>query len=196
MYHISEILLKKAIFEAGYVNISEFAQKNRLNRNVIHAYLRGNSVFTRQFNRIIEALKVDPFHILEQNASVSIRMPSELSACIEELTGRRSELCFVLLGSRSRGTYNRFSDWDIGVSSVRRNLNGRDYLILKETFLNVSEDLTEEFDLVNLDCAPSWFLETIGTDITLLSGNNLAFSRLKTRCTRDSHAAKVSGKYR
>ena len=179
------ILDKKVFFnklnEAGYKSILDFSNKTGIHRNTINLYLHGSSVLTSSIEKIADVLKVDPMEmtIPVSDETTKIRDVESISKIIGYLAKYDSSMAIVLLGSRAKNKEKKYSDWDIGITRFGNAISGEEYLILKGKVEDLAEDITCNVDLINLDQAPKWFLESIDYEPVFLDGSRESYIHLK-----------------
>ena len=183
MYRLSEKKFCRLLNQRGYGSIKHFARMTGINRNTVHAYLRGQTVFSRQFLNITDALGCDPFDALENREPVRghLDIPSEITRIARGLAGYKNGMCCFLFGSRTTGNFNPDSDWDLGVASARLSISTKEYLTLKIRIEELGESLPWRLDLVNFDNAPQDFLVSVRQEPRFLSGSMLAWNRFIDR---------------
>lgn len=76
----------------------------------------------------------------------------------------------ILFGSRARGKGGVNPDWDFGVYSSKL-FDQRAFSVLKQKLMD--EVFPNRIDIVNLNVAPSWFLESIANDYIQIHGKHL-----------------------
>ncbi len=180
-YFIDKNKVKKRVMELGYKNLAQFAVKNKIHRNTLRQILSGKNVFLSSFEKIASRLKLDPMElILPWSVFPSkIKEIDEIRPIVARLVREVPKGAVVLLGSRAALSPKKYSDWDLGLLKYPEPLSGTEYLKLKGWVEEWSEDLVRQVDLINLNQAPSWFLEGINNQITYLDGNWEAFVYLR-----------------
>lgn len=177
MYRINEEKLKDLIKARGYENIKAFAHKIGIHRNSIHQYLSGKSVFPKNLDLIMDRLGISPFEIIEKVEQNDVHSVLPVSPYVDEMSLKFPEVTFILFGSRAKLTNHKYSDWDIGVYSLK----GIDH----ETFIKMkiaSRDLEDRtpfmIDLVNINSAPEHFLKESSKSWCFLAGRRYDFEIL------------------
>lgn len=171
-YQLDANKLRKILSQKGFYNLSHFTKANRLNRATLHHYLKGVGPFPKSYYKICEALQTDPLDLLAPTlAHQAIPQIHEITPLIKEISQYSPELSIGLFGSRAKKKAKLYSDWDLGVSQGDNPLSSRDYLRLKNKISDLSENLPRSIDLINLDQAPSWFLQEIDYKPVFLGGN-------------------------
>lgn len=182
-YVLSESKIKKALLEKGYTSLKVFAERNHLNRNTIHNYLRGKSIFTSQFTKLVNFLGTDPLEYVDKQpyASPQRELPGFLFSIVDIICKKYREACVFLFGSRIASNYTKYSDWDIGIYSARKSFNARRFLLLKENVDDLNDDLPVKIELTNFDTAPDWFVRALKHKPEYLGGSRLAWSRFSLK---------------
>lgn len=180
-YELDKKKFKRAVLNRGYKNLSEFAVKNSIHRNTLHNLLQGKSVFLSSFEKIAKILESDPFELLVAKSPLSLSLPhiDELKPLVAKLIKKNQKMAVILLGSQAKLKAKPYSDWDIGLFSLAKPINGIQYLRLKRALEEWSEDLVRNVDCINLNQAPIWFLENLKDSIFFLDGDKESFVYLK-----------------
>ena len=154
------------------LNLSQLTKACGISRQSVYSMLRGGAVFNVPFSRILDFLKVSPLKITEEERvedkilkSAPLKLQKVILKLIEFCKDHKAAL--LLFGSRVGGKARPGSDWDFGFYFYEK--------IPEASFRNLKWRLTEEafpygVDLVNLNQAPSWFLESIRNECVVLSG--------------------------
>ena len=164
----------KALMEkSGIGSISQLAEMSGIHRNTIRSYLNGtNSPYSSSFVSISKCLNSTPDELVERQSTNPIGQLLEL---IHPVIVSNPNLAFILIGSRARGNSRRYSDIDIGLSSGTTPLDYKKFLSIKSEIEDLVDDFAWLVDIVNLDEAPRWFLESIDYEPRLLAGNSLSY---------------------
>jgi len=169
-------ILNKELFETlvksrGFSSVSDFAATAGVHRNTLRAYLSGSSsVFASSFNKICEALEVDPLELIASGETST----AAIRRLLRDVSIGHPQCAFMLMGSRASGSHKTYSDWDIGITKGREKLSSAEYLKIKSHIQDLADDLPQSVDVVNLDQAPMWFLDEMDTAPQLLAGNRNA----------------------
>lgn len=172
-YQIDQRKLTRLALARGYPNLTAFAKKVGIHRNSLGEYLGGKGVFTSVVTKLAEGLDCSPLDFVQRRVlQVNIDQASKvLQGALERVVREDEDLCFLLIGSRARGTARELSDWDVGVTAGPRGLTAEAYLRLKGQIEDQVDNLPVGVDVVNLDAAPEWFLAGIDYQPRLLAGN-------------------------
>lgn len=173
---------QKRILELGYSSLANFASKAEIHRNTLQNLFRGQSVFSRAFESVSNALRMDPLDLISPRSDFrsQVKEIDEIRPVVAGLVRERRDLAVVLIGSRASRKAKRYSDWDLGIIGYPLPLSGLEYLRLKNKVEEMSENLVRSVDLVNLNQAPFWFLDGLAGDgMVFLDGNQEAFTYLK-----------------
>lgn len=183
IYRMSYLLdsqkIEKLLNNTSYSSISALAKDLGIHRNTLYLYLSGKQgPFTSVVEEIAAKLRIDPLEIISStqvNPNQQLTQ-SDLVQLISKNFADKNDWAFILIGSRAKGTARKYSDWDIGISAGQTKIDSLDYLRAKEKIEQITEDLAVEFDLINLDEAPSWFLSKIDYAPVFLWGNIVAYN--------------------
>ena len=97
-------------------------------------------------------------------------MHDEINQLIAKITQDNTDLAVILFGSRAKGNFRKFSDYDLGILAEGKLPLDR-WLKLRD----LSEESTEDFplmvDLVDLSRAPDKFLSEVKSSAKFISGN-------------------------
>ncbi len=183
-YFIDAKKTQKRIFELGYSSLADFASKAGIHRNTVQNLLKGQSIFSRAFEAVSKALRMDPLDLVSPQSDFPSKTTviDEIRSIVAALVRKDRELAVVLIGSRAAQNTKkakRYSDWDLGIVRYPRPLSGLEYLRLKNQVEEMSENLVRSVDLVNLNQAPAWFLEGLSGGVVFLDGNQEALTYLK-----------------
>lgn len=175
-YRLSRESFKKLLKERGYKNAQDFCKKTSIHKNTLNYYLSGRDVFSKKLCEIAFHLQVDPIELVEACDTSKIDS-AEIEKIVSYLSLEKG-MAVALLGSRANGKSQKFSDWDIGVTrGSKKPISGREFLRLRAWVGEVADDLARKVDLVNLDEAPQWFLESIDYEPIFLGGDKETFER-------------------
>ncbi|MBI2335315.1 MAG: nucleotidyltransferase domain-containing protein [Deltaproteobacteria bacterium] len=172
---------KQYLAQQGYRGMADFARKAKIHRNTLQNLIRGKELFCRAFSKIAAKLKVDPLDLMSPQFSISTKVKNVqlIYPFVVRLLKEDKNITLVLLGSRVTGQMKKYSDWDIGVLRYPQPLTGKEFLKLKGILDEMSEDFVYQIDLINLNQAPHWFLESIQHNVIYLEGNLEGFSYLQ-----------------
>lgn len=180
-YSLDQKKAHRRILELGYSSLADFASKAKIHRNTLQNLLGGQSVFSRAFEAVSKALRMDPLDLISPQSDFrsKAREIDEIRPIVAGLVRTHRDLAVVLIGSRAAQKAKRYSDWDLGIVRYPHPLSGLEYLRLKNRVEEMSENLVRSVDLVNLNQAPSWFLEGLVDRMVFLDGSQEAFTYLK-----------------
>ena len=179
MYVLDRQKFRKLLKEQGFSSVQAFAQKSAIHRNTLNAYMSGKkSVFSAPMEKIATTLKIDPVALAIQSDFPGL---SDLRNVLRSVIQGRSDrnLAFLLFGSRAEKRERPFSDWDVGVTGGEQKVTSSEYLRIKTEVSDLVEDFPYGVDLVNLDQAPTWFLQEITPGLAHLAGSFEAFQFFK-----------------
>ena len=176
-YVINRNVFDSLLKEKGYKNYIDFCQTNNIHKNTLNYYLSGKDDFSDKLYVIASKLDVEPVDIIKPEKG-KVSNFDEIKQIAGELTLDES-VAVILLGSRARGNFKKYSDWDIGITKGEKRIEGRAFLRLKGRISELAENLPRKVELINLDAAPNWFLDSIDYSLIFLGGNLEAFYYMK-----------------
>lgn len=180
MHIVDSKIFKQALHKKGYRSIGELAKSLNIHRNTIHYYLSGHGVFPANFEKIITALDIKPRDILiEDKKDTSVPL-EQIAPIVDQLSQKFPNVCFILFGSRSKKTAQKFSDWDIGVYSSE-GLPHNAYRQIVRLTNDLVENLPICVDIVNLNQADDYFLQKASKYWIFLSGKLNAWVNLQKK---------------
>ena len=100
---------------------------------------------------------------------------------IDKLHQVNPKITFVLFGSRAKGTYLPYSDWDIGFISTSTEITHQNHLDLLKLVDDLTEDFIDKIDLVNLNEADADFLNKNKNEFIFLTGQIAEFYQFLER---------------
>lgn len=156
--------------------MTEFAKAHGFNRATINNYLKGQGPFSETYYIICDTLQIDPLSILSPFSAKKTNDVEEIMPIVKKLCLVDNEIAVGLLGSRAKGNYRKYSDWDLCITKGGHALTGEEFLKLKRTVDEEVDKLPREVDFVNLDVAPAWFLLGIDYEPIFLAGNSNSWS--------------------
>lgn len=155
----------------GINSISQLAKFSKIDRNTLTAYLKSEkSPLSQAILKLAAVLDLSPADFLKldgQNSSPE----SRVSAVISKIISKDPNLTVILFGSRSSKTAKTWSDVDLGLTKGLTQLSDQEFLCLYGKIKDACDDLPWNVDVVNLDAAPTWFLQGIKSKPKLLLGS-------------------------
>lgn len=180
-YILNNTIFKKRLSELNYASVADFAKKTSIHRNTVFNYLTGKGAFSSSFEEIARKLNIDPMELIlsvsETKAAVS--NIDEIKPIIAKIVRSNKGIAALLLGSRAKKRAKLYSDWDIGITGGIDPIRSEDYLRIKNMVEEASENIPRMIDVVNLDCAPLWFLEGLDYEPIFLDGNKESYLYFK-----------------
>lgn len=150
-----------AILGARGMTLSQLAQRCGISRQSVYDMFSKKPVFNSTFVKILNHLGVNHDQLSESRDNVLLRtMPMRVQKAVMRLI----QFCdahnagLILFGSRARGKSGISPDWDFGVYSSKL-FDQRAFSVLKQKLMD--EVFPNRIDIVNLNVAPHWFLESI-----------------------------------
>jgi len=176
-YRLNRARFEELLRAGGYKSHLDFCRRNFIHKNTLNYYLSGQDVFSKKIYEIAAALDVNPTDLIEP-IERDRPVVDEIDGIIKELS-QRSGVAVILLGSRARGKPEKYSDWDLGITGGEKPFGGREFLSLRGRVAELAENLPRKVDLVNLDAAPLWFLQSIDYEPIFLGGDEGTFLHFK-----------------
>lgn len=159
------------MLSAGVKSISALADRAKIHRNSLGAYLNGKrSPFTGVVEAIASCLQIDPASLLSRTGNTSKWINTVVRALRSTLTSEPGRALF-LFGSRSRGTNKEYSDIDFAIAGGPHPLSSTEFLRVRETLAQAGDDFPIMMDVVNLDIAPADFLTSVAGDLLFIAGD-------------------------
>ena len=177
MYTLDKSTFYKALQSAGYLSARDLCRQIGIHRNSLSAYLSGKGVLPEVIEKTVQALRVNVTDILVNRDKSSCFPGQEIYPIVDHLYEKFPNFSFFLFGSRARGKFKKFSDFDLGVYSASK-ISFEEYLKVVEEKSVIEEDFPYLIDLVNLSSADSDFIENIENDLILLAGKQTDLYRL------------------
>lgn len=183
--------LNKHLKEKG-MSLSQFAKKCGISRQSLYNMFRGKSVLSAPMEKLLFFLGVD----LEDVSAKWVRIenlfqdaPAQIKKVFRMLEdyAKKHGASLFLIGSRARGKKGIRADWDFAFY-FPSDARPADFAVVKFK----AEDIAFPYriDVVNLNDAPEWFLESAEKNAILLSGKmdfkglSLPASQAKARKAR------------
>lgn len=178
---LDQSLLHQALKRAGFQSYGELAQELGIHRNTISAYVNGLRCLPEALERILLRLKLDPGQVLRLNplakaGQIESRV-KDILPILERLNIALPQACFVLFGSRARGTEKKYSDYDVGLF-FDGDLAFSTYSRLLDMVAEWNEQSLHVVELVHLRKEEKDFLSNIAKDMIFLCGNLAAWKKL------------------
>lgn len=174
-YLVDPTRLRALIRVRGYPTLSAFAAAHRLSRATLQSYLRGQTPISTAFYHLAKALRVDPLTLLTLDTKSKTPPEQEILPIATALCRQVPQLAVGLFGSRATNRARTYSDWDLGITRGATALATADFLRCKRLVDDLAEDLPRRVDLINLDAAPTWFLEGIHYPPIFLGGTETSW---------------------
>lgn len=154
------------------LNIARLAKDCGISRQSLYAMFRGESIYNTPFTKLIRYLQVEPGDITEQESSAERLLksaPLKIKKVVCDLQDfcRKHGASLLLFGSQVAGSAKPSSDWDFAVYFLKRT---HVPALLKLKHRLAEQAFPYRLDIVNLNQAPSWFLESIRDEAQLLHG--------------------------
>jgi hypothetical protein len=179
MLYLDEDKLSHLLVGRG-LTFSQLAKQCGISRQSIYDMLGKKPVFNSSFVKILEQLGVSYDQVTQSRDdailhAMPIRIQKAVMALIQFCDVHRAGL--ILFGSRARGKSGVQADWDFGIYAMKpfepRSLSTLKLKLMDDVFPN-------RIDIVNLNNAPHWFLESIVDDHIQICGQQ-TFSQFAER---------------
>lgn len=171
MLYLDEEKLNAVLMARG-MTISQLAHQCGISRQSVYDMFSKKPVFNSTFVKILNHLGINYDQVTESRDNTLLRtMPMRIQKAVMSLI----QFCdahnagLVLFGSRARGKSGVIPDWDFGVYSSKL-FDQRAFSVLKQKLMD--EVFPNRIDIVNLNVAPSWFLESIVSDYIQIHGKH------------------------
>lgn len=171
MLYLSEDKVNALLSNRG-MTLSQLARDCGVSRQSIYDMFGKKSVFNSSFVKILDHLGVGHEQLTETQDSALLRtMPMRIQKAVMRLITfcESHQAGLILFGSRARGKGGVGPDWDFGVYSFK-SFDPRAFSVLKQKLMD--EVFPNRIDIVNLNVAPSWFLESIVGDYIQVHGKH------------------------
>lgn len=171
MVNLDRDKLNKLLKKRG-VSLVQFAKNCGISRQSLYNMFHGRSVLSVPMEKLLMSLRVDLEDIVKKTATTAEplkKAPEQIKRVqlfLEDFA-KKHDASLFLIGSRARGKKGITSDWDFAFyfPSVKRP---DDYAMIKYKAIDAA--FPYRIDVVNLNDAPEWFLQSIEKDAILLSG--------------------------
>ncbi len=170
-----------ALRQKGYGSAKELTQSLGIHRNTLSDYLAGAPVLPAALSKVLAALELSPKDIITSSLKKRRVAGVELAGLISQLNAIAPYAAVLLFGSRARGDFKKFSDFDLGVfSSNELSFPELSRLMNKVEEFNEQSQYTVQ--ITNLNQADQPFLEGISQDLIFLGGDLSSWIKLLQRC--------------
>lgn len=151
----------------GIQNLGELCKKANIHQNSITPYIqKKRSPFTQVVLDIANCLNMPATEcICQSEDEVTVKVKQMI------MTALNPEHAVFLFGSRARGSANKFSDIDLGITGGNKKITFEEFSKIKSGIDDLFDNFSLSIDLVDLDLAPLDFLVDIEKDLTFLCGN-------------------------
>lgn len=159
-----------AMKERGYSSIEELANALGVHRNTIFPYLSGDRALPDCLDRLLFMLNLSPREALIPNYRTKKQYGLELSMLLSDLVQANPLCAFFLFGSRARGDFKKYSDYDLGVYS-KNGLGFSEFSKLIDLAKKWEEDKHYDVNLTNFTLADAEFIMNVSRDWVFLGGD-------------------------
>ena len=162
---LNQLLLSRGI------SLAQLAKGAGISRQSLYDMFRGQSIFTRPFEKIVHELGVDFSELLAQSSRLDGILgdaPDAVRRAALELQryAERKKATLFLIGSRARGKKDFRADWDFGI--YFRGKLPTDFARIKQRLKDRA--FPHRLDIVDLSSAPPWFLPSVAEDALHMTG--------------------------
>lgn len=173
-YCLSREKLQKAL-SGRNITLTAFAKEAGISRQSLYNMFEGESVLSAPFQKMVDHLQVPIEALLEREEETTTHfktMPPRIRQIALELAqfAKEKKAVLLLFGSRAKQKKRSVqSDWDFGVFFFHRTRKQENRLkLLKQKWIEVA--FPYRIDIVILNHAPDWFLETVAENYICLEG--------------------------
>ena len=165
------------------LSLSSLAKGAGVSRQSLYSMFSKNSVFNSTFCKILGYLKVD-YQVLTYEMTPSHQIMSKAPTPIKKISLQLIEFCkryhanLILFGSRAEGKTGVQVDWDFGIFFLK-SVHDREFKLLKVRLTDAA--FPYRIDIVNLNEAPAWFLESLQNRSLILHGKEFLGGLLRGR---------------
>lgn len=182
MLYLSQKKLDLLLGQKG-LTLSGLARAAGISRQSLYRYFQKEPVFAIPFQKILRVLSV-PYPAITEERNLAESILSKAPFRIQKVARALIEFAekeggaLILFGSRTGGHEDLSRDWDFGLLLPRHNpATERRFKLLRQEI--TERAFPHRIDLVNLNLAPRWFLETVARSFVCLHGNVTADDLLK-----------------
>ena len=190
MYVIDPHALEKAMADNGYPTLQALADAMGVHRNTLHYYLKGQSIFPKAINDLLDRLNLSPAQAIRKKAVARHRVWSAIAPIVDRLTKEFPAVAWVMFGSRARGDERKYSDWDLGVFA-KKGIEHRQYVNMRVRLAELMEATAYLADLTNLSVADREFYDTVASDLAYLGGSFTEWLALQERIESNEIGEKI-----
>lgn len=160
-----------SILDQKNLSLNQLAFQSGTSRQSLYNMFAGDSIYNSPFEKILNYLKVDPETITDRN-SLAENILKQAPFLIQKTVLKLEKFCInhnaslILFGSQVSKP-RPGSDWDFGIYFLEKRCD-REFILFKE---NLKENaFPYRVDVVSLNLAPTWFLESIRHEHFVLTG--------------------------
>ncbi|HCU25624.1 MAG TPA: hypothetical protein DF383_11465 [Deltaproteobacteria bacterium] len=164
----------KVLLRTRNINLAQLAKRCEISRQSIYQMLQGRPIYNQPFLKMLDYLGVSPEEITEESAEKTLQALQKAPLKLRKVILRLIEFCrkhraaLLLFGSQASGKAGIASDWDFGVYFANSGAK-IEFRAMKRRL--VEQAFPYRLDIVNLNEAPDWFLESIREECVLLEGD-------------------------
>ena len=178
-------LLDRKKFEALLTKrgqtLSKLAGDCGISRQSLYAMFNGESIFSTPFQKILRTLGVE-FEQLVSSRGTHVLESAPLriqKAALElETYAHHCSADLFLFGSRARNKLGIRADWDFAFFFPKDQKPSR-FAVLKERVQDIA--FPYRIDIVHLNDAPAWFLQSVAEDAVRIAGTTRQESIFRRR---------------
>lgn len=172
--------LNRLLSQRG-ISLSKFCKKSRISRQSLYNMFKGESIYNKPFTKLIEALNIKPDQITESSSSqenIFKKAPLKIQKVLLKLKEfcEKNRASLYLFGSQASQTARRGSDWDFGIYFQKKDQSKP----LRNLKLKLIDQMFPyRMDVVCLNRAPKWFLQSIEDEIITLYGKDFKMVKVQ-----------------
>ena len=169
-YIVDKARLKKLMDQKEIHSFRKLSRLSGVSWKTLNDYTSGRkSPLTSRWEAIAMALNVDPLSLLrsenDRGGHFDVATLESLRKILSAKLIEYPSVTAILFGSRASGQARPFSDWDIGFTmGFHAHFSHDDFVDLRLALSDYLEDFPYVVDLVNLDHAPTWMLDSIASE--------------------------------
>ena len=159
-----------AMFAKGFETIESLAKALGVHRNTILPYLSGQRAFPDCLDRMLKLLDLEPGEAIAHNIKSQHQYGLEIAPLISSLVKSDPDNAYILFGSRAKGNFRKYSDYDVGVYKIG-GLAFADFSKLINFAQEWNGDKYYDVNLSNFTLIDKEFLLEIRKSWIFLAGN-------------------------
>lgn len=163
--------LRQTLNARGFESIRALAQASGVHRNTVSDYFTGaTKPLPDGLEKILLTLKADLRAVLQLRRTARSLPGADLAKLADKLLPLLEGACLVFYGSRARGSFKPYSDYDLGIYR-KSAIDFPSFSRMLDVIADWNETQTIEAQLTNLSLADGDFLRTVGKEGHFLTGS-------------------------